>query len=101
MSDTVTALNASWDAYMAAVAGDDVNALVRAREQLSEAAQQHASAARPLGSITRYYSAVNADPAANPDDVQDLAQELDAMRRATAILAGAWPGTAPIVETGG
>jgi hypothetical protein len=94
---TVDGLNAAWDAYMAAVPGGDVTTLVRARERLYEAAQAHASVSRPLGNITRYYAAVNDDPDASPGDVQDIAQELDAMRRATAVLNGAWPGTAPAV----
>ena len=98
---TVDGLNAAWDTYMTVLASGDAGALVRAREQLYEAAQSHASVARPLPSITRYYAVVNDDPDADPVTVQDLAQELDAMRRATAILNGAWPGTAPIVTTGG
>ena len=98
---TVNGLNAAWDAYMGAVAGSDVTALVRTREQLNEAAQAHASAARPLGSIIRYYTATAADPGADPAELQDLAQELDAMRRATAVLNGSWPGTVPAIRTGG
>jgi hypothetical protein len=94
---TVDGLNAAWDAYMETLAAGDLTAQANAREVLYAAAQAHASVSRPLVSITRYYSVVNTDLAADPADVQDLAQELDAMRRATAVLAGAWPGTPPIV----
>lgn len=97
MSWTVDTLNAEWDAYMATIAAGDVAAQIQARERLYQAAQSHAAVSRPLGNITRYFAVVNADPDANPADVQDLAQELDAMRRATAVLNGAWPGTHPVV----
>jgi len=97
MSDTVTALNAAWDDYMAAAPSGDPVRQARAREALYQAAAAHASVSRPLGNITRYYAVVNDDADAAPGDIQDLAQELDAMRRATAILNGAWPGTVPVV----
>jgi hypothetical protein len=98
---TVDGLNAAWDSYMTALAGSDVSALVRARDQLEDAARAHDSQARSLASIIRYYAAVNADPEADPADVLEIATELDAARRAAAVLAGAWPGTAPAVSAGG
>ena len=98
---TTGRLNDAWAAYMTAVNGSDPAALASTRETLYAAAQAHAAEARPAASIARYFAAVNADPDADPADVQEVAQELDAARRANAILDGAWPGTAPTVSTGG
>jgi hypothetical protein len=98
---TLDALNTAWDKHTAALAGRDVTAQVRARERLYEAAQAHAAASRPLASVTRYYIAVHDDPDRDPAAVWEASQELDGVRRAAAILAGAWPGTLPVVSTGG
>lgn len=98
---TIDAFNAAWDAYLVAVAGQDVTAQIRTRERLYETAQGHAAASRALASVTRYYVALNEDPDADSAAVQEAAQELDGVRRAAAILAGAWPGTPPVVGAGG
>lgn len=98
---TIGPFNAAWDAYMTAIASPDVTAQIRAREALYTAAQSHASASRPLGNVTRYYISVSEDPDAGPGEALEAAQELDGVRRAAAILAGAWPGTLPTVSTGG
>ncbi len=98
---TIDAFNAAWDAYLAAIAGRDVSAQIRTRERLYETAQGHAATSRALASVTRYYVALNEDPDAYPAAVQEAAQELDGVRRAAAVLGGAWPGTPPAVGTGG
>ena len=98
---TIDGFNAAWAAYLAALAGHDDAAEAGAREALYSAAAAHAATSRPLSSVTSYYAALNGDPAADPAAVAEIAQELDGVRRAAAVLAGAWPGTAPVVSTGG
>ena len=98
---TIDGFNAAWDVYMAALAGGGNAAQAGAREALYAAAAAHAAASRPLASVTMYYAALNSDPAADPAAVAEASQELDGVRRAAAVLAGAWPGTAPVVSTGG
>lgn len=68
---------------------------------LTAAAEGHVGASRPHDEVVSAYSAANADPGADPARVQELAQELNSVRIAQAIVDGSLPYRPPVVTTGG
>lgn len=99
MKDTATELHKQANVYAQAVtAGNPADA-----GPLLAAARAHLAEARPLDDIlVEYTPLLDAYSAGEPivlGQLQELMAELGPVRKATAILAGALPGTAPVVTT--
>jgi len=67
--------------------------------RLTAAAQAHVGACRPLEEVNENYRVANSSPSADPESIQELAQELSALRSATEIASGNLPFRLPLVTT--
>jgi hypothetical protein len=67
--------------------------------RLTAAAQAHVGACRPLEEVNENYRVANNSPNADHGSIQELAQELSALRSATEIAAGNLPYRPPTVTT--
>jgi hypothetical protein len=105
-AETAAGLEAALVAYNTAAAEAALSgqqppaAELAASSGLAAAAQAHADASRPLEDVLGEYAAANADPAADQAAVGALGTELHYRRMADSVLAGSYPGTAPVVSTG-
>ncbi len=66
---------------------------------LMSAANAHVGACKPLAEITEAYRLANSSASSDPAHVQELAQELSALRTASAIVEGNLPFRPPTVTT--
>jgi len=111
--DTAAAFHAAYRAYgrgaaEAIASGQNPDpAVLDESSGLTAAARAHVEASRPLAELLAEYAAANdlllATPSPAPADahaVQELANELTAVRMAAAILDGSWPGTGAIASAG-